>query len=88
MKLISFISFKNTILASDNAAAVTPKDHCRMCKRKMLYFKNDIIKIGDLEIRQHLTNIKTPIKYYFEDVGLRNVRLGFRQTEEKTIVFV
>lgn len=26
--------------------------------------------------------IGTPIKYYFEDVGLRNVRLGFRQTEE------
>lgn len=26
--------------------------------------------------------IGTPIKYYFEDVGLRNVRLDFRQTEE------
>lgn len=26
--------------------------------------------------------IGTPVKYYFEDVGLRNVRLGFRQTEE------
>ncbi|MDO4383056.1 MAG: ATP-binding protein [Eubacteriales bacterium] len=26
--------------------------------------------------------IGTPIKYYFEDVGLRNARLGFRQTEE------
>lgn len=25
--------------------------------------------------------IGTPIKYYFEDVGLRNARLGFRQTE-------
>lgn len=26
--------------------------------------------------------IGTPLKYYFEDVGLRNVRLGFRQVEE------
>ena len=26
--------------------------------------------------------IATPLKYYFEDVGLRNARLGFRQVEE------
>ena len=26
--------------------------------------------------------IGTPLKYYFEDTGLRNARLGFRQTEE------
>ena len=26
--------------------------------------------------------IGTPLKYYFEDVGLRNARLGFRQIEE------
>ena len=26
--------------------------------------------------------IGTPVKYYFEDVGLRNARLGFRQLEE------
>ena len=26
--------------------------------------------------------IGTPLKYYFEDVGLRNARLGFRQSEE------
>lgn len=26
--------------------------------------------------------IGTPLKYYFEDIGLRNVRLGFRQVEE------
>jgi len=26
--------------------------------------------------------IGTPMKYYFEDVGLRNARLGFRQVEE------
>lgn len=26
--------------------------------------------------------IGTPLKYYFEDIGLRNARLGFRQVEE------
>ena len=26
--------------------------------------------------------IGTPVKYYFEDVGVRNARLGFRQVEE------
>lgn len=37
---------------------------------------------------QHHYNVKgrkyigTPLKYYFEDVGLRNARLGFRQVEE------
>ena len=28
--------------------------------------------------------IGTPLKYYFEDVGLRNARLGFRQVERNT----
>ncbi len=30
--------------------------------------------------------IKTPVKYYFTDVGLRNARLGFRQQEETHIM--
>ncbi len=30
--------------------------------------------------------INTPFKYYFEDVGLRNIRLGFRQQEENHIM--
>lgn len=30
--------------------------------------------------------IGTPLKYYFEDVGIRNARLGFRQTEETHIM--
>lgn len=30
--------------------------------------------------------IGTPLKYYFEDVGLRNARLGFRQVEETHIM--
>lgn len=30
--------------------------------------------------------IDTPLKYYFEDIGLRNARLGFRQIEETHIM--
>jgi hypothetical protein len=30
--------------------------------------------------------IGTPLKYYFEDVGLRNAKLGFRQIEETHIM--
>ena len=30
--------------------------------------------------------IGTPVKYYFEDIGLRNAVLGFRQTEESHIM--
>ena len=30
--------------------------------------------------------IKTPVKYYYSDVGLRNARLGFRQLEEMHIM--
>ena len=30
--------------------------------------------------------IKTPAKYYFTDVGLRNAKLGFRQQEETHIM--
>lgn len=30
--------------------------------------------------------IGTPLKYYFEDIGLRNARLGFRQIEETHIM--
>lgn len=30
--------------------------------------------------------IGTPLKYYFEDIGLRNARLEFRQTEENHLM--
>lgn len=30
--------------------------------------------------------IGTPLKYYFEDIGLRNARLGFRQVEETHLI--
>ena len=37
------------------------------------------VKRYDVKGRKY---IGTPLKYYFEDVGLRNARLGFRQVEE------
>ena len=37
----------------------------------------------DLKGRRY---IASPAKYYFEDVGLRNARLGFRQTEENHLM--
>ena len=44
------------------------------------YFqKNSMAKRFDVKGRKY---IGTPLKYYFEDVGLRNARLGFRQVEE------
>ena len=47
------------------------------------YLKNAFIisesKRYDVKGRKY---IGTPLKYYFEDVGLRNARLGFRQVEE------
>ena len=30
--------------------------------------------------------INSPLKYYFEDIGLRNARLNFRQTEESHVM--
>jgi len=30
--------------------------------------------------------IDTPLKYYFTDIGLRNARIGFRQTEQEHII--
>lgn len=37
----------------------------------------------DIEDRKY---IGTPKKYYFEDVGVRNARLGFRQVKENCVV--
>ncbi len=37
----------------------------------------------DVKGRKH---IGTPMKFYFEDIGLRNARLGFRQTEENHLM--
>ena len=58
---------------------------------------NDLInvlasKIGSLTNQANRYDVKgrkyigTPLKYYFEDVGLRNARLGFRQIEETHIM--
>ena len=44
---------------------------------------NAIAKRYDVKGKKY---IKTPAKYYFTDVGLRNARLGFRQQEETHIM--
>lgn len=45
---------------------------------KEAYLINEAIRY-DVKGRKY---IGSPLKYYFEDVGLRNARLGFRQVEE------
>ncbi|MCL2654698.1 MAG: ATP-binding protein [Coriobacteriia bacterium] len=52
----------------------------------------DYLEDAFLLSHAHQYNVKgkkyigTPLKYYFEDVGLRNVRLNFRQQEEAHIM--
>lgn len=46
-------------------------------------FLIDTAKRYDVKGRKYL---KTPMKYYFSDVGIRNARLGFRQQEETHIM--
>lgn len=52
--------------------------------RQYIEFLEDAFIIS----KAHRYNVKgrkyigTPLKYYFEDIGLRNARLGFRQIEE------
>ena len=52
-------------------------------RQYMEYLKNAFIvneaNRYDVKGRKY---IGTPLKYYFEDIGLRNARLGFRQIEE------
>ena len=51
------------------------------------YFKDAFLlneaKRFDIKGKRYM---KTPLKYYFTDVGLRNARLGFRQQEETHIM--
>jgi hypothetical protein len=56
--------------------------------KKYLGFLEDSFLISkakryDIKGRKY---INSPAKYYFEDIGLRNARLNFRQTEENHIM--
>jgi len=52
-------------------------------KKYLVYLENAFllseVKRYDVKGRKY---INTPLKYYFEDIGLRNARLNFRQLEE------
>ena len=55
-----------------------PKDHIIKIELDQRFVINEAQRY-DVKGRKY---IGTPVKYYFEDIGLRNARLGFRQVEE------
>ncbi len=72
----------NTFKSSDKTNITAPT-----IKKFLDYLKDSFLideaKRYDIKGRKY---IATPIKYYFEDVGLRNARLNFRQQEETHIM--
>jgi len=56
-------------------------------KRYISYFEDSFLineaKRYDVKGKKY---INSPYKYYFEDIGLRNARLNFRQTEENHVM--
>ena len=71
----SFKSIKNLKVAPN-----TIKQYLDYCVDSFLIEKSYRY---DVKGRKYLD---TPLKYYFTDIGLRNVRLGFRQQEENHIM--
>lgn len=71
----SFKSIKNMIVAPN-----TIKQYLDYCVDSFLIQK---AYRYDVKGKKY---IDTPLKYYFTDIGLRNVRLGFRQQEETHIM--
>lgn len=71
----SFKSIKNL-----NVAPNTIKQYLDYCVDSFLIEKSYRY---DVKGKKYLD---TPLKYYFTDIGLRNIRLGFRQQEENHIM--
>lgn len=71
----SFKSMKNLMVAPN-----TIKQYLDYCVDSFLIEK---VHRYDVKGKKYLD---TPLKYYFTDIGLRNVRLGFRQQEENHIM--
>ena len=71
----SFKSIKNLTFAPN-----TIKQYLEYCVDSFLIQKANRY---DVKGKKY---IDTPLKYYFTDIGLRNVRLGFRQQEESHIM--
>lgn len=42
------------------------------------FWKGKVRKVAKILSKE---SIKTPVKYYFSDLGLRNARINFRQFE-------
>ena len=71
----SFKSIKNL-----NVAPNTIKQYLEYCVDSFLIQKANRYDVKGKKYTD------TPLKYYFTDIGLRNVRLGFRQQEESHIM--
>ena len=70
-----FRSMKKTVISR-----VTLGKYCRFLEESFLIHK---ARRYDVKGRKY---INTPLKYYFEDIGLRNALLNFRQTEENHLM--
>ena len=68
-------TFKNVI--KSNVSANTIRQYIEYLENAFVINKANCYNVKGRKY------IGTPLKYYFEDVGLRNARLGFRQIEEK-----
>ena len=66
--------------AKTDISAPTIKNYCNYLKEAFLIKET---KRYDLKGKKY---INTPLKYYFEDIGLRNAILNFRQQEETHIM--
>jgi hypothetical protein len=81
-------SFTNPLKLANTFKSVKNKTISDITLKKYLKFLEDSFLISkakryDLKGKKY---INSPAKYYFEDMGLRNVRLNFRQTEENHIM--
>lgn len=72
----------NTFL-SERKISISDSTVARYLDYFMDSFMIDKVKRYDVKGRKY---IGAPQKYYFSDIGLRNSRLGFRQTEENHIM--
>ena len=81
-------SLTNPLKLANTFKSVKQKNISDKTLKKYLDYLTDAFLISkavryDIKGRKY---IGSPAKFYFEDVGLRNVRLNFRQTEENHIM--
>ncbi|MBO7678107.1 MAG: ATP-binding protein [Thermoguttaceae bacterium] len=81
-------SLTNPLKLAKTFKSVKNKNVSNMTLNKYIDYLTDAFLINkavryDIKGRKY---IGSPAKYYFEDIGLRNARLNFRQTEENHIM--